>query len=219
MWPFVRLTGKVQGDAPPPGVEDFISYTAEPGALNTDVARWAEGDVPDLGDDYFPTIANQAAILTHWDYPPANENPQRWYDDRNVWAKQQRTEIETQDALPIDAVGPMADQPAADPRWNPPTVQRPTAHQSPSSYRFYRPFDQTSEHELNGVHMSLADNRRAYELTGSAGLAPKWNNSYRIDPPNNDATAVFVGDTVANDREALVWGGVTQDVFSSPYRL
>jgi hypothetical protein len=197
------LFGKVQrAPSPPAGLQDRLSFTDKPGSNGTDAAYWQEGDVPDLEDEYFPTVAGQDALLTHWDRPPADQNPQPWYDDRNIWAKQQREKIEDQTAIPWQIETSKPPQMADDPRWNPPTVNRWSAFLSPSSYRFTRPYDQTSEHELNGVHLSLADNRRAYILTGQSGRIRSWNNSYRLDPTSNDATAVFVGDTVINDQSA-----------------
>lgn len=215
-----RIFGKTQkAPSPPAGLEDRLSYTDKVGSNGTDAAYWWEGDNPDLDDDYFPTIAGQDALLTHYDRPPGDQNPQAWWDDRNVWAKQQRENIESQVGIPWQDVTSKPGQPADDPRWVPPTVNRPTAFQSPSSYRFTRPFGQDVEHELNGVHMSLADNRRAYLLAGQAGRMTTWNNSYRLDPTSNDATAVFVGDTVINDGGTVIGYGTVDDFPRRSYRL
>ena len=200
-----RIFGKVQrAPEPPAGLEDRLSYTDKVGSNGTDAAYWWEGDVPDLGDDYFPSVPDQDKILVHYDRPPADQNPQDWWDDRNIWAKQQRDSIEKQDGKPEKAEGGRTTQYADDPRWNPPEVKRWTAFLNPMGYSFLRPFGQDTEKELNGVHWSLADNRRAYILGGSVGQMNAWNNSYRIDPVTNDATAVFVGDTVANDLSTYV---------------
>lgn len=220
-WPFIRPGKQVQQDAPPPGVLDFVDYQAEPGAANTDAAYWFPEDSPDLSDSYFPTIAQQDQLLVHWDRPPADTNPQAWYDDRNTWAKVQRDKVEHQEGVPQPALMPDAPQPGDDPRWSPPSVDRMTAHLNPMGYSFTRPYDQDMERELDGVHLSLAMNRRAYTLTGSAGLASPWNNSYRIEPPTNDDTAVFVGDTV-EPMGVTVLSGTQQSVHfnnNQAYRL
>lgn len=201
-----RIFGKVQrAPQPPAGLEDFAHFTTEPGSNGTDAAYYWQGDVPDLGDDYFPSVPDQDKLLVHWERPPADENPQTWYDDKDTWAKQQRESIEHQSATPWTQSDTGKSVRMADnPNWVPPDVKRPTAFESPTSYSFTRPFGQDTEHELNGVHFSLADNRRAYLLGGSVGRVNSWNNSYRIDPVTNDASAVFVGDTVANDVNTTV---------------
>lgn len=77
-----------------------------------------------------------------------------------------------------------------DPRWNPPAETRVTEQLSPRSYSFTRPFDQGTKgngaRKLNGMHFSMADHRRDYEILG---MRP-WSahrNTYRIDPAPWDA--------------------------------
>lgn len=195
-----RIFGKVQkAPSPPAGLEDRLSYTRKVGSNGTDAAYWWEGDVPDLDDEYFPTVPEQDKLLVHYDRPPGDENPQTWWEDRTVWQQFQAHNVEKQRGVPWDLDTTKGPEPAPDPRWNPPEVKRPTAFLSPTSYSYTRPYGQEVEHELNGVHFSLADNRRAYVLGGSAGRVNTWNNSYRVDPVTNDATSVFVGDTLTND--------------------
>jgi len=219
-WPFVKFGGKVREAPPPPGVQDNLSFADEPGAGGTDAAFWQPEDTPDLADDYFPTVPEQDKILVHYFRPPADVNPQEWYDDRDPWAKTQRTKIEEQDAIPPEIKQTRDNQAAPDPRWVPPPTERVTSSISPSSYRFMRPFDQVTEHELNGLHLSMANNKRSYLVGGQAGLAQNWNNSYRLDPPNNDATATFVGDTITNLEGEQILLSRTLDVWSNQsYRL
>lgn len=201
-----RIFGKVQrAPQPPAGLEDHVSFTDRPGSNGSDAAYWFPGRQPEMDDGYFPTVPQQDALLVHWDRPPGDENPQAWYDDRNVWAKYQRENIEKQTGVQQQQTDTGKSVRMADnPNWTPPDVKRPTAFENPNGYSFTRPFDQTSEHELNGVHLSLADNKRAYVLGGSVGRINGWNNSYRIDPVTNDATAVFVGDSVMTDQSTVV---------------
>lgn len=218
-----RIFGKVQqAPQPPAGIEDRLSYTDTVGSNGTDAAYFFHGSIPNMdsphNNGYFNTIAEADSVLTHFDRPPADQNPQAWWDDRNTFAKQQRETIEHQEGVPwmgdTSKPGPIGDNP----NWVTPTVNRTSAFLSPSQYRFTRPFDQDTEHTLNGVHLSLADNRRAYMLAGNVGQVRAWNNSYRVDPTSNDAGAVFVGDTLTNT------GGTTvlynTDVSTRPsYRL
>lgn len=200
-----RIFGKVQqAPKPPAGLEDRLSYTDKAGSNGTDAAYYWQGDTPSLDDQYFPTVPQQDILLVHYDRPPADQNPQAWWDDRNIWAKQQRDKIEQQTGVPQEGSTSKPGEMGPDPRWTPPIVNRPTAFNNPNGYSFTRPYDQTSEHELNGVHFSLAENRRAYVLGGSVGRINTWNNSYRIDPVTNDATAIFVGDTLANNVDTTI---------------
>lgn len=215
-----RFFGKIQrAPQPPAGLEDRLSYTTQPGSNGTDAAYWAEGRIPDIDSGYFPTVYQQDRLLTHWDRPPADENPQDWYEDRNLWTVQQR-KIENIEGTPETGSTSKPSEPAPDPRWNPPDVRRPTAFLIPTNgYSMVRPFDQTSEHELNGVHLSLADNKRAYMLGGSVGRVPQWNNSYRVDPMSNDASATFVGDTVNDVPVTILYANNRNSSPRGAYRL
>jgi len=195
-----RIFGKTQkAPVPPAGLEDRLHYTDQPGSNGTDAAYQFPGRVPSMDTGYFPTIDQADDVLTHYSRPPADVNPQEWYDDKDTWSKVQREKIEHQTGVPWMDDTHKAPEMADDPKWHAPTVNRPSAFLSPSSYRFLRPFGQDVEHELNGVHLSLADNRRAYMLSGNVGRTQSWDNSYRLSPVGNDAQAVFVGDTVTND--------------------
>ena len=219
-----RIFGKVQkAPSPPAGVEDRANFTDTVGSMGTDAAYQWEGAVPNYNNPvaagYFPTVAQQDALLTHVRHAPADQNPDAWYQDKDRWGQSQLKEFKAEGVPWMDdAHRPVEMEP--DPRWIPPGIQRPTAFLSPSSYRFQRPFDQTSEHELNGVHLSLADNRRAYMLGGTVGQSSSWNNSYRVDPTTNDTGAVFVGDTVQNNVDSVVLAQqVNSNTFSRPFRL
>lgn len=84
-----------------------------------------------------------------------------------------------------------------DPRWNPPAETRITERLSPRSYLFTRPFDQGTKgngaRQLNGMHFSMADHRREYDILG---MRP-WSahrNTYRVDPTPWDADMYDVPD-------------------------
>lgn len=96
-----------------------------------------------------------------------------------------------------------------DPRWNPPAETRITEKMSPRRYSFWRPFDQGTKgngaRQLNGLHFSMADHRREYEILG---IRP-WSahrNTYRVDPTPWDADMYDVPDseTVGTTRQGRV---------------
>lgn len=80
---------------------------------------------------------------------------------------------------------------ADNPRLNVPNEPRPTSGQSPSDFKFMRPFDQLnrpyddvvvgSSRHLTGMHFSMADHRREYEILGMAP-AKTGRNTYRLTP-------------------------------------
>lgn len=77
-----------------------------------------------------------------------------------------------------------------DPRWNPPAESRLTSDMSPANYRFTRPFDQLEKgngaRQFNGMHFSLADHRRDYDVGGMTA-AQNYRNTYRASPAPWDA--------------------------------
>lgn len=69
---------------------------------------------------------------------------------------------------------------------------------SPNTYSFVRPFDQTPERQFNGVHFSMADHRRDYEIGGMTP-AYKPRNTYRIEPAPWDKDIVDMPPNVQPD--------------------
>lgn len=78
---------------------------------------------------------------------------------------------------------------AADPRWTPVPESRPTQQMSPHTYVFTRPFDQDVARRFTGDHMSLANNRRNYDILTMAP-APNLRNTYRTEPTPWDTDIV-----------------------------
>jgi hypothetical protein len=76
-----------------------------------------------------------------------------------------------------------------DPRWVPPPEPRPTLSMAPRSYYFERPFDQEIARRLTGAHISLANNRRNYEILVQTPV-PRLRNTYRVEPSPWDTDIV-----------------------------
>lgn len=115
--------------------------------------------------------------------------PNRDRDDAN------RHSVETVDA---DGWAPRSPEqsgrPAAEnPRRNPPPPSRATNMMAPRSYSFTRPFDQERAHHLTGVHFSMADHRRTYDILGMAPVS-KARNTYRVEPAPYDSDIVSDGE-------------------------
>jgi hypothetical protein len=83
-----------------------------------------------------------------------------------------------------------------------------------SGYRFTRPYGQWADYELNGIHSSMATNHTAY-VVGQMAPVPNYTNTYRVDPPTNDAGSLFTDDS---GQQTFVTFG-SGESFSSSYAL
>lgn len=160
---------------------------------------------PKVGTD-LPTIKHQDAILNHFFQPPADAPPQQWFEDRNLMklrVGRHEEMFQTRDWQAQTERQPDAVQP-----WDhTPVCTRPTATQSPSDYRFVRPFDQRWERNGNGNAHSMAQLGMAYPIGGMD--APRnFRNTLRIQPAARD--------TENMDLSGTTTAAVTPAVYVSP---
>lgn len=106
---------------------------------------------------------------------------------------------------------------ADNPRRDPPPETRMTSRMSPNTWSFFRLFDQfnrTADNEprvgsarsLNGMHFSMADHRRKYEILGMRPATSR-RNTYRIEPTPWDVNVVDMPPTEnSNIPEARILG-------------
>lgn len=137
-----------------------------------------------------------------------DEPPQNFYEHGRGAELLARHRVEDQDA---DGWVEQKSQlhRAPDPRWVPTEEPRPTMRMSPNNYSFTRPFDQQNRagaRTLNGLHFSMADNIRTYEIFGMAPPRHTTRNTYRLDPVPWDADMV---DMPAPTEPAVIPGRVT----------
>lgn len=105
---------------------------------------------------------------------------------RNPWAWWRKYDAETakrESVTETDADGwtEAKGNKSIAPRPGNPGESRPTQQLSPRTYLFSRPFDQDVARRFTGEHMSLAVNRRNYEILTMAPVTPR-RNTYRVDP-------------------------------------
>jgi hypothetical protein len=79
------------------------------------------------------------------------------------------------------------------PREIPPAETRPTESMSGHKYLFQRPFTGNTPHDFTGIHFSMADHRRNYEIYGQT--PPRrpggtHRNTYRLPPTPWDTNIV-----------------------------
>jgi hypothetical protein len=86
---------------------------------------------------------------------------------------------------------------ADNPRRHPPAEPRPTNLMAPKTYAYTRPFDsgglpKSPTKLFNGIHFSMADHRRNYQIYGMKSPATR-RNTYRLDPAPWDQNIVDLG--------------------------
>lgn len=132
------------------------------------------------------------------EYRPDPVRPPEEFWDKLDADKEVRYSVETQDAdgwtetkdypgYPLASSG--ANRWAANPRSTPPAEPRKTQQLAPRSYSFLRPFmtgqAKMGERHLNGIHFSMADHKREYDIMGMAPQRRPGNgtrNTYRLEP-------------------------------------
>lgn len=123
------------------------------------------------------------------EYGPGDNEPPGLFYSRLDAEEASRHSVENQDADGW-TVRKARYQIGPDPRWNPPAETRVTEQMAPRSYSFTRPFDQGTKgngaRQLNGLHFSMADHRREYDVMGMRPWS-QHRNTYRVDPAPWDA--------------------------------
>lgn len=128
---------------------------------------------------------------------PDDEQPHRFYgrldaDDRV------RHSVEDIDA---DGWTEQKGVAASDRRWapNPRSTPQPetrrTQQMAPTTYSFVRPFDTGYARSLNGMHFSMADHRRQYDVLGMAPVRTS-RNTFRQEPTPWDQNVMDVPENV-----------------------
>lgn len=151
-----------------------------------------------------PVVPQDATVRTL--RPLAHEAPEGFYARRNysTIANYNAEYLQGDEGLPLQ----VESQPVAvNPRSNPVQNDRYTANLSPSTYRFWRPFDQHAARQLNGNHFSMADNKREYEIFGMSPVISR-RNTYRAEPSPWDTDIV--------DKSADIEPDVPSAVYVSP---
>lgn len=128
--------------------------------------------------------AQRLGTIPRYDYRPEPVRPPEEFWDRIDADTEVRHRVEDQRAIgwaEKKGVLPTDKRWADNPRRYPPAENRVTQQMSPSRYSFTRPFDQHAARYLNGMHFSMADHRRNYEILGMAPIV-RPRNTYRLEP-------------------------------------
>jgi hypothetical protein len=172
--------------APPeyaaPQTREFASPDLSEGDAYIDEFGWAPK--PYRASTVEVPSAQRLGTFPRVDYRPDPVRPaEEWYD-KNAADENLRHSVESQDAdgwTELKGVLPTDMRWADNPRRNPPAETRPTMSMAPSSYLFTRPFAKDVARFFNGMHFSMADHRRDYDILGMAPPRAR-RNTYRVEP-------------------------------------
>jgi len=204
MWPLSKKVSTPTQDITviPVSLDDAHS-TVQPRndypSKNT-LGNWAATYSPE-----FPAIPNQDKILVHWYRPPDSGNEQVWWDDVNR-DRIDRTTVNEHFETNYwqESVDPKY---AAHNPWhdNIRAQLRPTAEQSPSNFRFVRPFYPGDGYgKSTGIHFSMASNRRAYPVGGMEPIR-SFRNTFRLEPTARDAENADLSGVNASNADPMIY--------------
>jgi hypothetical protein len=153
-----------------------------------------------LGPESVPDANRLGTLPLRQMRPDATQAPEEWYAPQDADAAR-RNSVQTVHGVPWDENQEYPGYPAAsagqhrfapNPRGNPSPNSRVTQSLSPRTYSFWKPFgagSQESARTFNGLHFSMADHRRNYDILGMAPVKSR-RNTYRLDPGPWDANLV-----------------------------
>lgn len=116
-------------------------------------------------------------------------NPLAWWRKLDADTAARESVVQQQSIGFTELKGGSGHGRAPDPRWTPPPESRPTQQMSPHTYLFQRPFDQTIARRLSGQHVSMAVNRRNYDILTMTPVTNR-RNTYRVEPSPWDTDIV-----------------------------
>lgn len=172
----------------PVSVPDPIHYGAGDGAGNTQYlhdATWAPHLDPRVGNTPDP---QREELLPRQDRRANLRNFFGWWKALDADTAAREGVVTQQTTGATERKGKLSR--ADDPRWTPPVEARPTQSLNPHTYFFQRPFDQTIARTFKGMHFSLADNRRAYDILLQS--TPVRRTTFRLEPTPWDNNMVDV---------------------------
>lgn len=197
--PDPRLAGTPVSTVPEYAVPQHGSYAVpslQAGDAYNDEFGWAPGQkmrAPSTTDVPSVQRTNVGMLLTFRN--PPEQAPETWYGKRDSDARGRESVVD----LDADGREEFKGITAGDQRWaynprlHPEPETRRTQTMSPSSWSFVRPFDTGYARTFNGLHFSMADHRRNYEILGMAPVSSR-RNTYRQEPVPWDTDVVDMPD-------------------------
>jgi hypothetical protein len=189
-------TGRTDTDVSQPpavAVQQTNAYAVPPlsaGDAYNDEFGWAARLAQRTSTVEVPS-AQRMMTTPRRDFRPLPERPpEEWWDRVNADTTQRESVVETNATgwqTPA-GINPGDQRWAYNPRLHPPAESRPTNRLGPNTWTQTRPFDRGAK-RFNGMHFSMADHRRKYDILGMRPATSR-RNTYRIEPAPWDLDVV-----------------------------
>jgi hypothetical protein len=186
-------TEKETGNTPDIAVQQVNAYAVPPlsaGDAFIDEFGWAPRLAQRTSTVETPS-AQRMQTTPLRDYRPNPVRPPEEFWGRNDADKAQRESVVHTNAVgwtTPSGVAPGDTRWAPNPRLNVPAEPRLTSRLGPNTWDQTRPFNRPPE-RFNGMHFSMADHRRKYEILGMRPAISR-RNTYRIEPAPWDIDVV-----------------------------
>ncbi len=200
--PWARSKTQEKSNEPEYPVAQTSEFAAPSGgAPYTTAFGWSPRLAPNGSTTDLPASQRLGTIPRMDMRPKANRPPEEYWDPIGA-DHGSRDSAGTPKPLPWEELKSIPKQAALSPYRTPVPEPRITNKLTPAGYSYTRPFDQLnrthggdpatgSARHLNGVHFSMADHRRNYEILGMAPQRTR-RNTYRIEPGAWDEAIVDV---------------------------
>lgn len=201
----------------PPDPANHSDLATPPGAGG----RWNnEGWAPRLTNNDYAGVTDPTRTeeLPRHDRRANLRNPWAWWNRADADTSQRESVTDTDANGWTEVKGERTRAPH--PLWIPPAEPRPSTALAPRSWYFTRPFDQEIARRLTGAHISLANNRRNYEILIQTPV-PHRRNTYRVEPSPWDTDIVDEAPpaTAGRPSERLEQPPITSGMVTRSYRL
>lgn len=191
--PWAHSRTEKEASVPDVAVQQVNAYAVPPlsaGDAYLDQFGWAPKLAQRTSTVETPSAQRMQTTPLRQRYPnpdaPSEEGWGRLFDDTNSResvVKTNATGWQTPDGL-----SPGDRRWADNPRRNPPPETRMTSRLGPNTWTQTRPFDRGAK-RFNGLHFSMADHRRKYDILGMRPAVSR-RNTYRQEPAPWDVDVV-----------------------------
>lgn len=181
---------------PYPATDSAYTVEAEGYPWNGPADLWSPGLNRDGGPDGTPDGMRSGSDPVRYMRPDPTKPPQEFYQpwesehDQREESMQEKQDSDGWERLTSNQKL-MGGRVGGKDR--PPEGYRPTQKLSPGNFQFFRLFDQGQKglgpRRFNGLHFSMADHRRNYEINNEYATKSR-RNTYRLDPPAWDTDIV-----------------------------
>lgn len=195
--PDPQMADSVQSPIPEYAVPQHGSYAVpgvEAGGPFTNTFGWAPGQrVPAASPTEYPSAQRLGSIPRYTFGPDPDKPAEYWYGYRDLDDKHRHSveDIDADGWTESKGITNTDLRWAPNPRLTPQPETRLTQQMAPRTYSFTRPFDTGYARTFNGMHFSMADHRRKYDVLGMAPVRTS-RNTFRQAPVPWDTDVIDI---------------------------